>query len=612
LERSTIHAKEREGICLRNIDLVGLPQISPALDLVVDHALTDEWLLGTDAGLVLGPREQFPPTTRMRQQHAQLRERGDYEVIVDGIATYLERVVPWPHRTECRFWSLTAMPSTNRSQNHRRLFALSINNVEVLVAFEERARPGGAWRQIWFMNVSSGVRLPLRVKLFARQRNFYVTAGTVRQIYADGPIELSPAVVSAARKLAIKLLRKGQGLFARFHNQLLADDVFAVLERRCAQSDSRPSGAAGPVRLDAEHKEVPPMSFDDALEDLAARVAEYADSIQTEEATKTAIIMPFIGRVLGYDVFNPAEVVPEFVADVGIKKGEKIDYAIVRDGQVQILVEAKKIGESLKRDHASQLTRYFAVSKARIGALTNGRTWEFYTDLDRPNVMDEAPFLRLDLLAIDPHVVPELKKLAKDSFDLDSVLASAEELKYVSAFKSALGEIFASPTDDFVRLLVSRVYQGRVSPALRETFAKLVTRACAQFVSDRVNERLKLALRGEAPSDIAVAEVEAESKELQDEIETTLDELEGFAIVRAIVVSDVAYERVVDRDAKSYFAILLDDNNRKPICRLHFNRAQKYLGLFDADKKETRVPLGAASDIYLHADALRETVRRYL
>ena len=360
------------------------------------------------------------------------------------------------------------------------------------------------------------------------------------------------------------------------------------------------------------------MSIEDALEDLAGKVTGYGDTLQTEEATKTALVMPFISRILGYDVFNPAEVVPEYICDVGIKKGEKIDYAIFREGQPQILIEAKKFGEPLSLAHASQLTRYFSVSMARIGALTNGQTWAFYTDIDRTNVMDETPFLRLDLLAIDPYSVPELKKLAKDSFDLDSVLAAAEELKYVSAIKANIGEMFANPPDDFVRLLISHVYNGRISQSLRETFTKLVTRACAQFVNERVNERLKLALKGDSSSPATVtpaAEVEPEP-ESQGQVDgttvVTAEEIEAFTIVRAIVATEVDYERVFARNAKTYFGVLLDDTNRRPICRLHFSQDQVMLGLLDEDRNETRVTLSRISEIYLHAEALRETVRRYL
>ena len=105
------------------------------------------------------------------------------------------------------------------------------------------------------------------------------------------------------------------------------------------------------------------MEFAERLAALALKVKNQREAIQTEEATKNAFIMPFISTILGYDVFNPLEVVPEFTADVGVKKGEKIDYAIMRDGEVQILIECKKSTEPLKIEHASQLFRYFAVTE---------------------------------------------------------------------------------------------------------------------------------------------------------------------------------------------------------------------------------------------------------
>lgn len=359
------------------------------------------------------------------------------------------------------------------------------------------------------------------------------------------------------------------------------------------------------------------VAFEDALEDMAAKVRDYAASLSTEEATKTAIIMPFISRVLGYDVFNPQEVVPEYVADLGLKKGEKVDFAIMRDGQVQMLIEAKRIGESLNLDHAGQLVRYFHTSNARIGVLTNGQTWHFFTDLDKPNRMDEKPFLQLDLLGIDPYVLPELKKMTKDTFDLESVILAAEELKYVSALKRALGEQFEAPSEDFVRLLAGRVYDGMFTQKVRELFTRLTSKALTQFVNDRVNDRLKSALGGAAPAVGAAPGVETtdtpagNADACASEVETTLAEIEGFQIVKAIAASEVPFSRIIARDQKSYFAVLLDDNNRKPICRLHFNRSQFYLGLLDENKAERREPINSVEEIYRHADAIRDAVRRY-
>jgi predicted type IV restriction endonuclease len=359
---------------------------------------------------------------------------------------------------------------------------------------------------------------------------------------------------------------------------------------------------------------MPTMAFEDALQDLADKVREFAPNLTTEEATKTAVIMPFVSRVLGYDVFNPQEVMPEYVADLGLKRGEKVDFAILRDGQVQMLIEAKRIGDSLSLDHAGQLVRYFHTSNARIGVLTNGQHWHFYTDLDRTNIMDERPFLQLDLLNVDPYVLPELKKLTKDVFDLESVIQAAEELKYVSGLKRALADQFERPTDELVKLLAAQVYEKSFTAKVREQFSRLTSKAMAQFISERVNDRLKSALSGDVTSTPATTPPEAEDQPAEPEApttETTLEEREGFQIVRAIAASEVPFDRVFDRDQHSYFAVLLDDNNRKPVCRLHFNGKKLYLGLLDEEKLETRVSLERVEDIYLHAEAIREAVRRY-
>ncbi|WP_022889844.1 type I restriction enzyme HsdR N-terminal domain-containing protein [Agromyces italicus] len=360
------------------------------------------------------------------------------------------------------------------------------------------------------------------------------------------------------------------------------------------------------------------MEFPDALNALAQKVHNQREAIQTEEATKNAFIMPFISSVLGYDVFDPLEVVPEYTADVGIKRGEKIDYAIMRDGEVQMLVECKTGTNGLKIEHASQLFRYFAVTNARIAVLTNGRLYHFFTDLDAPNRMDEKPFLVLDLLDIDESLVDELRKLSKDSFDLESVISAAGELKYIGELKRAIGEQFRTPSDDWSRLFISQVYDGAITQRVRDQFTPLVKKAAAQFLNDQVNERLKAALRGgtyateEAPTTVTSQDPSAEDLDRDTEIETTLEELEAYQIVKAIACSDVKPQRVSQRDSKSYFAILLDDNNRKPIARLHFNsKKQKYIGLLDGDKVETKYPIDGLEDIYEFASPIREAVARY-
>ncbi|ACZ29281.1 protein of unknown function DUF450 [Xylanimonas cellulosilytica DSM 15894] len=369
------------------------------------------------------------------------------------------------------------------------------------------------------------------------------------------------------------------------------------------------------------------MEISERLASLATKLQQQRGSIGTEEATKNAIIMPFIATVLGYDVFDPNEVVPEYTTDVGTKKGEKVDYAIVKDGDVQILIEAKAVGAPLSVNHASQLFRYFAVSNARIGILTNGQVWHFFTDLEKPNRMDEKPFLQLDLLDIDAALIPEVAKLTKASFDIDSVVSAAEELKYIGAIKRELAAQFREPDVDWVRVLTSRVYDGSITARVREQFTVLVSKAMRQFLADQVNDRLKTALGGQgygdagappaavtsAPEAPDAADAGATDADQTRErgVETTMEELEGFQIIRAIACSELSLSRIVPRDTKSYFGVLVDDNNRKPIARLHFNAGTKYLGLLDETKAETRHRIETLDEIYRYADEIRIAAKRW-
>lgn len=361
------------------------------------------------------------------------------------------------------------------------------------------------------------------------------------------------------------------------------------------------------------------MEFHDRIAALATKVSNQASAIGTEEATKNAFVMPFISTILGYDVFDPLEVVPEFTADVGIKKGEKVDYAIMRDGEVQILIECKASTGVPKIEHASQLFRYFSTTNARIAALTNGVVWQFFTDLDAPNKMDAKPFLVLDLLDIDDTLIPEVQKLSKDSFDLESIISAAEELKYVGALKREIAGQFREPGDEWIKFFTQRVYDGMYTARVREQFTALVGKASRQFLTESVNDRLKTALGAGAgislpsaePAVISSEPVAQDDLQRDTEIETTLEELEGYQIVKAIACGETKPQRITHRDAKSYFAVLLDDNNRKPIARLHFNGRQKYLGLLDEQKVETRHPIEELDEIYQYADAIREAVVRY-
>jgi len=352
------------------------------------------------------------------------------------------------------------------------------------------------------------------------------------------------------------------------------------------------------------------MDFKDEIKQFGERAEKLKSQINTEEATKNAFIMPFI-KALGYDVFNPLEVVPEFIADIGIKKGEKVDYAIMKDGQPAILVECKHWGENLD-PHNSQLFRYFHTTKAKFGLLSNGIIYRFYTDLIEPNKMDEKPFFEFNVTDIKENQIEELKKFHKSYFDIGNIQNTASELKYMNELKSIIGIEFQSPSEGFVKHFAKQIYQGVLTSKLTELFAGLTKRAVQQYVNDLITERLKSALKKEGDNENTNEDVKEETPLSQEKkVETTQEEIEAFLLVKTILRKKTKPDRIVYRDAQSYFAILLDDNNRKTICRLYLNSAKRYIGTFDEQKKEIRNEILTVDDIFLYSEILQKTVDNY-
>lgn len=354
------------------------------------------------------------------------------------------------------------------------------------------------------------------------------------------------------------------------------------------------------------------MDLIDGLKGLAARIANTRALIQTEEATKNAMVMPFI-QLLGYNVFDPTEVTPELVSDIGTKKGEKVDYAILLGGQPIMLFECKKCGADLNINHAGQLFRYFHVTAARFGVLTNGLVYKFFTDLEQPNKMDETAFFEFNILDFKERDVEELKKFAKSAFDVDTILNTASDLKYTRVIQERLDAWVAEPPEEFVRALSAELLVGRrFTPTLKDQFTQITKRAFEQLLNERINSRLKGALVAEVPAAVEAAPIIPRADE-ETGVVTTAEEIEGLHIVRSILRDVVSPRRIVMRDNQSYCAILLDDNNRKPVCRLRFNNTQRLaVGIFGADKTEERFPLEEIDDLYTFAEQLKATVTLHL
>lgn len=363
------------------------------------------------------------------------------------------------------------------------------------------------------------------------------------------------------------------------------------------------------------------MDFIDQLKQFSKRVESMVGTIQTEEATKTAIIMPFFS-MLGYDVFNPQEFVPEYTADVGIKKGEKVDYAIIKDGTPVILIECKSITENLER-HDSQLFRYFGTSSAKFAILTNGIYYRFYTDLENTNKMDEDPFLTINILDIRDNQVPELKKFCKSVFDIDSIFSTASELKYVHEFKTIFTAQLDQPSDDFLRFFLQGCYSGAKTQNVIEKFRPILRKALNDLISEMMNDKIKVALGGSGGS-VSVSEPkqveepnadpdsDSGDKKRIPNIVTTEEELEAYFIVKNLLSNVTDIKNITYKDTESYISILYKSNTRKWICRLKLTDSAKCLILPDESKKEMKYPLQDIYELSQYKEQLSSVLQRYL
>ena len=346
------------------------------------------------------------------------------------------------------------------------------------------------------------------------------------------------------------------------------------------------------------------MDFIEKIRQLNERVISLKDSLQTEEATKNALIMPFL-NALGYDVFNPLEVVPEFTADSRLKKDEKVDYAIMKDGKPIILIECKKV-ENDKLDikkHAGQLFKYFTASKAKFIILTNGIVYKFFSDIEEVNILDKDPFFTFNLLEYKENQLETLSEFCKENFDLEKAYSNAGDLKYIKQFEDVIENEYKSPSDDFVRYLINKsgVCDGRITDKVIEKHKRTTVEAFNLFMSKVMKTSLDFSLASKN-------EVKEENK---NEVVTTLEELEGYAIIKSILNGIIDVTRITYRDNASYFNVLLDDNIRKTICRLYFNRAQKYIAFLDGTK-EIKTPINSINEIFSFSEQIKTKIDEIL
>lgn len=348
------------------------------------------------------------------------------------------------------------------------------------------------------------------------------------------------------------------------------------------------------------------------LEQLHQKVVGLKDQINTEEATKNAFVMPFI-QILGYDIFNPTEVIPEHICDIGTKKGEKVDYVIRKNDDPILIIECKHWKENADA-HNSQLHRYYHVSKSRFGILTNGIVYNFYTDLEKPNIMDEKPFFTINIEDLKDSSIKILESFTKNDYNLENILDSAEALKYIKAIRKEFEKEIENPSDEMIKLLVGRFFSKPMIASRMLSFKEYTKKALTLSINESISFRLKSALsineQIEKQEDTVKTIPIDENND--SKIITTEEELEAFQIAKAILREKIPSDRIAYRDTLSYFGVLLDDNNRKPLCRFHFNTANKYIETFQNGKDAgEKVLLNNLDEIYNFKGQLIKTLENY-
>lgn len=351
------------------------------------------------------------------------------------------------------------------------------------------------------------------------------------------------------------------------------------------------------------------MEIKEKLYSLCERIEKIASQIKSEEATKQSLILPFF-QILGYDVFNPLEFCPEFDADYGIKKGEKVDYAIIIDEVPTLLIEAKSCGENLDK-HGSQLFRYFTSSKAKFGVLTNGIKYRFYTDLDETNKMDKKPFFEIDMLSLNDTQISYLNNFAKDCLDVNSILSTAEELKYLNLIKDFLKHQLATPSEEFCNYILSNVYEGRKTSSVIEKFSPIIKKAYNQLINDTLSIKFAETLKGETNNTQDISEEKIGTLNTNKTIEVTAEELEAFAIIKSILRKVIAPSCITYKNTERYFVVLYKNNTRKWICRL-FLGAKKSVVLPKDNKHQERIHIENINDLYNLEEDLSEIVKLFI
>jgi len=353
--------------------------------------------------------------------------------------------------------------------------------------------------------------------------------------------------------------------------------------------------------------------FEKEIAQLAKLIEQTKDFVKTEESTKMSFVLPFF-KALGYNYSDPREVVAEFTADINGKNMDKIDYVIMENAQPVILMECKHWSEKLE-NHVKQLFKYFVSTPAKFAILTNGIEYLFYTDLEEQNKLDKKPFLKVDLLDLKAHAIKELAKFRKESFNISEILTTAEELKYTNSIIGFLADEYNSPSDDFVKFTLSKVYEGVRTQSTIDKFRSTVKNSFMQFVNELISDRLETAFRTETEKNQSEQEIVSATTDDAEEDEAvtmpTEEEIQAYFIVKGILAEIADVDQIFYKDTINYFGILFGNKVTKWICRMVFKRSSRVI-VFPKEVYAEKIVIDSINDLYKHKGLLLQSVKRFV
>ena len=332
------------------------------------------------------------------------------------------------------------------------------------------------------------------------------------------------------------------------------------------------------------------MGLSDDLRRLAEQVRKRQAHIHGEEATKNALILPFLG-VLGYDVFDPTEVQPEYTSEMGKRRGgppEKVDYAI-HLGAIPVMFVECKAADVEPNQHGGQLARYFnATPSVKVAVVTNGARYLFYTDLEEQNIMGDKPFFEFDVLGFSDRDAETLEAFSKSKFDPTTVRSRAEDIIYTGKLTTYVNELLRNPSDAFTRFILREIEitTGNLTAKRVEKFVPIVKKAIQSTLLDMATRSIKLGAdestlppsTGRTRRSVRSGTDHADSRPIPRAIVTTPEELEAFEIVRRLCGDSTFAEKhpVGYKDAVNYFGVNIG-GPKKWFLRLFLDGKRKAL-----------------------------------